>query len=187
MEVDYIIVGAGSAGSVLAARLSESGRHRVLVLEAGGADRSFWVRMPIGYGKTFYDPRVNWQYLTEPEPEPELDGRQSYWPRGKVLGGSSSINAMVYARGHPGDFDDWEAMGASGWGWDTVLPVFKRLEDWQGGADRWRGPAAGWRCRTSAGAPIPSAMPSSPPPPRPACRWARTTTAPRWRGRPPIR
>ena len=100
-EFDYIIVGAGSAGSVLADRLSASGRHRVLVLEAGGSDLNFWIRMPIGYGKIYYDARVNWKYLTEPEQA--LGGKRSYWPRGKVLGGSSSINALVYARGHPGD------------------------------------------------------------------------------------
>jgi choline dehydrogenase len=125
-EVDYIIVGAGSAGSVLASRLSESGRHRVLVLEAGGSDLRPWVQIPIGYGKCFFDPRVNWMYRTAPDPG--LGGRQGYWPRGKVLGGSSAINAMVYVRGAPSDFDGWAALGNPGWGWADVEPVFRRLE-----------------------------------------------------------
>jgi choline dehydrogenase len=136
-EFDYIIVGAGSAGCVLADRLSAGGKHSVLVLEAGPSDLNFWIRMPIGYGKIFYDARVNWKYLTEPVEA--LGGRQSYWPRGKVLGGSSSINAMVYVRGHPLDFDDWAADGAAGWGWDAVAPIFRRMEDWQAGADAYRG------------------------------------------------
>jgi len=136
-EADYIVVGAGSAGSVLANRLSADGKSRVLVLEAGGSERSFWISMPIGYGKTFYDDRFNWKYLTEPEAA--LGGRRSYWPRGKVLGGSSSINAMVYARGHPGDFDDWAAAGATGWDWASVAPYFERMEDWAGGAKDGRG------------------------------------------------
>jgi choline dehydrogenase len=124
---DYVIVGAGSAGSVLAARLTESGRHRVLLLEAGPSDLRLFVQMPIGYGKTFYDPRVNWMYRSEPEPA--LGGRVIYWPRGKVLGGSSSINAMVYSRGQKSDFDEWEAMGNRGWGWKDVLPYYRRMED----------------------------------------------------------
>src|SRR5215470_16750648 len=131
-EFDYIIVGAGSAGCVLANRLTASGRRRVLLLEAGPSDLRFWVQVPIGYGKTFYDPRVNWMYRSEPIPG--LAGRINYYPRGKVLGGSSSINAMVYSRGQPGDFDDWEAMGNPGWGWRDVLPVYRKLEDHQLGA-----------------------------------------------------
>ena len=102
-EYDYIIAGAGSAGSVLANRLSE--RHSVLVLEAGGSDLNFRVQMPIGYGKAYYDDRINWKYLTEPVPG--LGDTPSYWPRGKVMGGSSSINAMIWVRGHPSDFDRW--------------------------------------------------------------------------------
>ncbi|MEM7025194.1 MAG: GMC family oxidoreductase N-terminal domain-containing protein [Pseudomonadota bacterium] len=125
-EYDYIVVGAGSAGCVLANRLSENGRHKVLLLEAGGSDRRFWIRMPIGYGRTFGDPRVNWMYRTEPDAG--LGGRISYWPRGKVLGGSSSINAMVYVRGRPADFDDWAAAGNPGWGWADVLPYFEKFE-----------------------------------------------------------
>jgi choline dehydrogenase len=123
---DYIIVGAGSAGCVLADRLSASGRHRVLVLEAGGSDNRFWIKTPIGYGRTFSDPAVNWKYHTLPSPG--LDGRTMYWPRGRVLGGSSSINALVYCRGMPADFDDWRAMGNAGWGWDDVRPYFEKSE-----------------------------------------------------------
>jgi choline dehydrogenase len=134
---DYIVVGAGSAGCVLAARLSESGRHRVLLLEAGPSDRRFWVQLPIGYGKTFYDASVNWMYQSEPVPG--LGGRKNYFPRGKVLGGSSSINAMVYSRGQAGDFDDWEALGNPGWGWKDVLPLYKRMEDHALGAGPWHG------------------------------------------------
>jgi choline dehydrogenase len=136
MQFDYIIVGGGTAGCVLANRLTASGRHSVLLVEAGGTDKRFWVQVPIGYGKAFYDPRVNWRFETEPVPG--LDGRQIYWPRGKVLGGSSSINAMVFIRGHPGDFDDWERAGNPGWGWQDVLPYFRKLEDNQRGADAWR-------------------------------------------------
>jgi choline dehydrogenase len=124
---DYIIIGAGSAGAAVAGRLSESGRHRVLLLEAGPSDLRFFVQMPIGYGKTFYDPAVNWMYRTEPVAT--FDNRVVYWPRGKVLGGSSSINAMVYSRGQPSDFDDWEALGNTGWGWKDVLTVYRRMED----------------------------------------------------------
>ena len=133
---DIIIIGAGSAGAVLANRLSADGKRRVLVLEAGGSDLSLWVRMPIGYGKAYYNPRLNWKYETEPVEG--LGGRRSYWPRGKVIGGSSSINAMVYVRGHPEDYDDW-AMDAPGWGWADVAPIFRRMEDWSGGADDYRG------------------------------------------------
>ena len=134
---DYIIVGAGSAGCVLAHRLSEGGRFRVLLLEAGGSDRRLRVQMPIGYGLSFYDPRLNWMYRTEADPG--LAGRTGYWPRGKVLGGSSSINAMVYVRGQPQDFDDWKACGNPGWGWADVLPYFRKLERSARVPDGWRG------------------------------------------------
>ena len=133
---DYIIVGAGSAGCVLAERLSASGRHRVLLLEAGGRGRSPWIALPLGYGKTFFDPKVNWKYETEPEEA--LAGRTGYWPRGKVVGGSGAINALVYARGLPQDFDDWEAAGATGWGWEVVRRTYEAMEtrfDTRGGRD----------------------------------------------------
>ena len=133
---DYIVVGAGSAGSVIANRLSASGKHTVLVLEAGGSDRKFFVQMPIGYGKTYYAQSVNWKYTTEPDPG--LNNKPSYWPRGRVLGGSSSINAMVYVRGHPADYDDW-ADDAPGWQWNNIAPLFKRMEDWTGGENSYRG------------------------------------------------
>lgn len=130
-EFDYIVVGAGSAGCVLAERLSADGRHRVLLLEAGGSDRRVWLRVPIGYGKSFYDPRVNWMYHTEPDAG--LANRRGYWPRGKVLGGSSAINGMVWLRGVPEDYDGWAQRGLPGWGWDHVLPAFRRLEaHWTG-------------------------------------------------------
>lgn len=134
---DFIIVGSGSAGSVLADRLSASGRFSVLVLEAGGTDRRFYVQMPLGYGKTFFDPAVNWNYKAEADPG--LGGNVDHWPRGKLLGGSSSINAMVWIRGAREDFDDWRAAGNPGWGYDEVLPIFKALEDNEAGADKWRG------------------------------------------------
>jgi choline dehydrogenase len=126
-EFDYIIVGAGTAGCVLANRLTEDGKTTVLLLEAGGSDRSLWIQVPIGYGRTFFDKRINWMYDTEPVEA--LGGRKSYWPRGKVVGGSGSINAMVYVRGQPHDFDDWASAGNPGWGWDDVLPYFKKSED----------------------------------------------------------
>ncbi|MER8528637.1 GMC family oxidoreductase N-terminal domain-containing protein [Mesorhizobium sp. M0814] len=134
---DFIIVGSGSAGSVLAERLSASGRFSVLVLEAGGSDRRFYVQMPLGYGKTFFDPAVNWNYKAEPDPG--LAGNVDHWPRGKLLGGSSSINAMVWIRGAREDFDAWRDAGNPGWGFDDLLPAFKALEDNQAGADQWRG------------------------------------------------
>ena len=123
---DFIIVGAGSAGCVLADRLSASDRHKVLVIEAGQKARSPWISLPLGYGKTFHDPGVNWKYETEPEES--LAGRKGYWPRGKVVGGSGAINALVYARGLPGDFDDWETSGATGWNWDNVCATYDALE-----------------------------------------------------------
>jgi choline dehydrogenase len=136
-EYDYVIVGAGTAGCVLAHRLSAGGRYRVLLLEAGGSDRHPLLRVPIGYGRTFNDPRFNW--MDQAEPDPTLGNRVAFWPRGKVLGGSSSINAMVYVRGQPGDFDDWQAAGNPGWSWGEVLPYFKKLEDHAWGASEFHG------------------------------------------------
>ncbi len=134
---DTIIVGAGSAGCVLAERLSRDPSHKVLLLEAGGSDRRLWVRLPIGYARTFRDPTVNWMYQTEPEPA--LNNRRSYWPRGKLVGGSGSINAMAYVRGLPQDFDHWAALGNPGWGWSDVLPYFMAAQDHSEGADALHG------------------------------------------------
>ena len=134
---DFIVVGAGSAGCVLAERLTANGRYKVLLLEAGGSDRRFFISMPLGYGKLFYDASVNWLYKTEPDQG--LAGQQDFWPRGKVLGGSSSINAMVYIRGSAEDFNGWKAAGNQGWGWDDVLPAYKALEDNEAGVDEFRG------------------------------------------------
>ncbi|MEO4001306.1 GMC family oxidoreductase N-terminal domain-containing protein [Mesorhizobium sp. CAU 1732] len=136
-QYDFIIVGSGSSGSVVAERLSANGRHSVLVLEAGGTDRRFFVQMPLGYGKTFFDPAVNWNYKAEPDQG--LAGNADHWPRGKLLGGSSSINAMVWIRGQREDFDEWRDAGNAGWGYDDVLPIFKAIEDNESGADDWRG------------------------------------------------
>ena len=137
MAFDFVVVGAGSAGCVLAERLSANGRFTVAVIEAGGSDRRFWVQVPLGYGKTFYDRSVNWAYRAEPDPG--LAGQSDYWPRGKLLGGSSSINAMVWIHGDARDFDDWAAEGNPGWTYADCLPFFKALEDNEAGEDQWRG------------------------------------------------
>jgi choline dehydrogenase len=137
---DYVIVGAGTAGCVLAERLSANGRDRVLILEAGGSDARFWIKAPIGYGLTFADARVNWKF--QARASAGLNGREMYWPRGRVVGGSSSINAMVYCRGMPADFDDWRALGNTGWGWDEVRPYFERSERRVAADGRARGDGA---------------------------------------------
>jgi choline dehydrogenase len=134
---DYVIVGAGSAGCVLADRLTEDGRDRVLVLEYGGSDRSLWIQMPTALYIPMNMPRYDWRYYTEPEPY--LNGRRLHTPRGKVLGGSSSINGLVYVRGNPRDFERWEAEGAAAWGYHDVLPYFKRAESRADGGDEYRG------------------------------------------------
>ncbi len=134
---DYIIVGAGSAGCVLANRLSAVAENQVLLIEAGGRDNSLYVRMPAAFSEAMNIKRFNWGFVSEPEPG--LGGRRLDCPRGKVLGGSSSINGMVYVRGHGRDFDEWEALGASGWNYGNCLPYFRRSESWQGGSDTWRG------------------------------------------------
>jgi len=123
---DYVVIGAGSAGCVLANRLSASGKHSVLLLEAGPPDRSIWIHLPIGYGRTMFHPLYNWGFYTDPEPH--LNGRRIYWPRGRGLGGSSSINGLIYVRGQPEDYDRWVALGNRGWGWKDVLPYFERSE-----------------------------------------------------------
>ena len=134
---DFVIVGAGSAGCVLANRLTASGKHRVLLLEAGPDSRHPWLRIPLGYGKLFTDKRFNWCYETEPQPE--CHGRNVVAPRGRVIGGSSSINGLIYIRGQKEDFDQWRALGNTGWGMDDVLPYFRKAEDNERGADAWHG------------------------------------------------
>jgi choline dehydrogenase len=136
-EFDYIVVGAGSAGCVLAARLSEDPSTRVLLLEAGPADRSLWIHLPIGYGKTMWSPTYNWCFHTDPDPN--MNGRKIYWPRGKTLGGCSSINGLIYIRGQREDFDHWAALGNSGWGYDEVLPYFIRSEGNERGSNPLHG------------------------------------------------
>ncbi|HET8608938.1 MAG TPA: choline dehydrogenase [Burkholderiales bacterium] len=134
---DYVIIGAGSAGCVLANRLSESGKHSVLLLEAGPRDNYLWIHIPIGYGKTMFHPVYNWGFYTEPDAG--MNGRKIYWPRGRGLGGSSSINGLIYIRGQPDDYDHWAALGNAGWGWRDVLPYFIKSEANQRGADAWHG------------------------------------------------
>jgi choline dehydrogenase len=134
---DFIVTGAGSAGCAIAGRLSEDGRYRVLLLEAGPRDTYPWIHIPLGYHKTFNNPRVNWMF--DSEPEPELNNRSMYQPRGKVLGGTSAINGMVYMRGNAADYDEWRQRGCEGWDYDSVLPYFKRAEDNVRGADAFHG------------------------------------------------
>jgi choline dehydrogenase len=135
--VDYVIVGGGSAGCVLADRLTESGRDQVLLLEYGGSDRSLWIQMPTALSIPMNMARYDWRYFTEPEPN--LNNRRLHTPRGKVLGGSSSINGLVYVRGNPLDFERWESEGAAGWGYHDVLPYFRRAERRLEGGDEYRG------------------------------------------------
>src|SRR5579863_5012635 len=147
-EFDYVIVGAGSAGCVLANRLTADGKHSVLLLEAGPKDTNPWIHVPLGYGRLFKEKTVNWMYQTEPEPG--LNGRNVFQPRGKVLGGSSSINGLLYVRGQHEDYDRWRQHGNQGWGYDDVLPYFKKAEDQTRGADDFHGiggplPVSDWR------------------------------------------
>ena len=134
---DYVIVGAGSAGCVLANRLSADDRHTVLLLEAGPPDRYPWIHIPIGYAKTMFHPVYNWCFKTEPDPG--MNGREIYWPRGRTLGGSSAINGLIYIRGQREDYDGWAALGNPGWGYDDVLPYFRKLEHNVRGANEWHG------------------------------------------------
>ena len=139
LSADYVIVGAGSAGCVLANRLSADPGTSVILMEAGGRDWNPWIHIPVGYFKTMHNPSVDWCYRTEPDPG--LNGRALDWPRGKVLGGSSSLNGLLYVRGQPQDYDRWAQMGNPGWGWDEVLPLFKRSERQERGADDYHGDA----------------------------------------------
>ncbi|MEM0945178.1 MAG: GMC family oxidoreductase N-terminal domain-containing protein, partial [Pseudomonadota bacterium] len=135
MEFDYVIVGAGSAGCAIAARLSESGRHRVALVEAGGRDTYPWIHIPVGYFRTMGNPRTDWCFQTESDPG--LNGRSIKYPRGRVLGGSSSINGLLYVRGQAEDYDHWRQLGCTGWAWEDVKPLFIRAESWEaGGPDR---------------------------------------------------
>ena len=134
---DYIIVGSGTAGSTLASRLSEDTTARILVLEGGGADRGFWMKLPVGYYKSIYNARVS--HLYRSEPDPGIAGRRMDCPRGQVVGGSSSINGLIYIRGQPQDFDDWQELGADGWSFRDVLPHFRTLETYDGPPSQFRG------------------------------------------------
>ena len=148
LEFDYIVVGAGSAGCVLANRLTADGKSSVLLLEAGPEDKHLWIHIPLGYGRLFKEKAVNWMYQTEPEPG--LNGRNVFQPRGKVLGGSSSINGLLYVRGQHEDYDRWRQHGNLGWGYDDVLPYFKKAEDQTRGGNDFHGaggplPVSDWR------------------------------------------
>jgi choline dehydrogenase len=137
LDADFIVIGAGSSGCVIANRLSTDPKNKVVLLEAGGKDTNPWIHIPVGYFKTMHNPSVDWCYRTEPDPG--LNGRAIDWPRGKVLGGSSSLNGLLYVRGQKEDYDRWRQMGNEGWGWEDVLPLFKRSEDQERGADDFHG------------------------------------------------
>ena len=141
---DYIIIGAGSAGCVLANRLSDDPANRVLLLEAGGKDNYIWVKIPVGYLYCIGNPRTDWMMKTEAEAG--LNGRSLVYPRGRILGGCSSINGMIYMRGQARDYDHWRQLGNTGWGWDDVLPYFMRSEDNATGADDLHGEGGEWLC-----------------------------------------
>ena len=133
MEFDYVVVGAGSSGCVVANRLSQCGRYSVALIEAGPPDNNPWIHVPVGYFRTMGNPKSDWCYKTQPDPG--IAGRSIPWPRGRVMGGSSSINGLLYVRGQPNDFDTWSQLGCSGCSWDEVLPYFRLSESWKGKGD----------------------------------------------------
>ncbi|MFO1138097.1 MAG: GMC family oxidoreductase N-terminal domain-containing protein [Paracoccus sp. (in: a-proteobacteria)] len=143
MDHDFIVIGAGSAGCVLANRLSADPRHRILLIEAGGRDNYHWVHIPVGYLYCIGNPRTDWGFRTAPEPG--LGGRDLLYPRGRLLGGCSSINGMIYMRGQAADYDHWRQLGCTGWGWDDVEPLFKASEDYYAGASEHHGAGGEWR------------------------------------------
>ena len=143
MDTDYVIVGAGSAGCVVANRLSKDPKVRVTLLEAGPPDRNPWIHIPVGYLHCIGNPRTDWMYKTAPDPG--LHGRSLLYPRGRVLGGCSSINGMLYLRGQAEDYDQWRQAGCTGWGWDDVLPLFRKSEDYFAGASDDHGAGGPWR------------------------------------------